>query len=308
MCCYCNPVIAIVLGMPKKRLRPRLIQYTGFNVRHLRRADCGGNTYADREKVLSYVIGGMSFNELGSTALGERVCFFVNDGKGNFQISTSELDVLLYQESRMEACVRVKGDADETSMFVIHVPRAMHESAKYSTNDAFAYLEEAMLWVGNNLIPGGVDAISGGSVHFEATVPCVYFYADTFTRDLNGSSLLHCRVGDGYGPYLQKRHIRGPKQGKYIQSCKKLKQAQQDLREYMCELGYPVGDMEKKRYNVDFHDLTRTVNDRWLQTVIDDVVWHNTVHVNDMSVKEAYRVSSVQLGVRRIREMMAKNK
>lgn len=52
--------------------------------------------------------------------------------------------MLLYQEFRMESCVHVKGNADETSMFVIHVPRAMYESAKYSTDDAFVYLEEAM--------------------------------------------------------------------------------------------------------------------------------------------------------------------
>ncbi|MCQ9355766.1 hypothetical protein NQ020_10995 [Corynebacterium sp. 1222RC1] len=241
--------------------------YAAFNVRHLRRIDCGGSTRGDRSRILNECMRKLDAKNLKFQAQRNPNIVvqdshlnvpFVNDGTGKMRRAKSVDDVLAYQDSRMDG-VRVLKKSYETSMFVIHLPKSMCiEIPDYYTsvvdgeevkrprmvardyNEAKKYLQQAMYWVADNVLPGGRLALAGGDMNFDESTPHIQFHADTFSPDPKRPGKLRCAPGIAYNTHPEVRYQDGPKKGQQIAGQIKMSLAQQGLREHMHSLGYPV--------------------------------------------------------------------
>ena len=239
-----------------------------FNVKHLRRDNCGGDTTrGDRKSLLKESMRELDPDDLAHhAAMNSNIVVadshlnvpFVNNGDGTFRRAESVDEVLDYQDARMDG-VRVQKNSFETSLFVVHLPKSMCvEIPDYYTStvkgrevkrpryvprdyeEATQYFEEAMRWLAANYIPGGIDAVAGGDVNFDESTPHSQFQADSFSPDPNDPSKLRCRPGIAYNTDKSVRYKDGPKKGKQIGGQQKMIDAQRGLREHMHSLGYPV--------------------------------------------------------------------
>ena len=239
-----------------------------FNVKHLRRDKCGGNTTrGDRKSLLKESMRELDPDDLAHhAAMNSNIVVadshlnvpFVNNGDGTFRRAESVDEVLDYQDARMDG-VRVQKNSFETSLFVVHLPKSMCvEIPDYYTStvkgrevkrpryvprdydEALQYFDEARRWLADNYIPGGIDAVAGGDVNFDESTPHSQFQADTFSPDPNDPSKLRCRPGIAYNTDKSVRYKDGPKKGKQIGGKQKMIDAQRGLREHMHSLGYPV--------------------------------------------------------------------
>ena len=239
-----------------------------FNVKHLRRDNCGGDTTrGDRKSLLKESMRELDPDDLAHhAAMNSNIVVadshlnvpFVNNGDGTFRRAESVDEVLDYQDARMDG-VRVQKNSFETSLFVVHLPKSMCvEIPDYYTStvkgrevkrpryvprdydEALQYFDEARRWLADNYIPGGIDAVAGGDVNFDESTPHSQFQADTFSPDPNDPSKLRCRPGIAYNTDKSVRYKDGPKKGKQIGGKQKMIDAQRGLREHMHSLGYPV--------------------------------------------------------------------
>ena len=238
-----------------------------FNLRHLRRDNCGGDTRGDRKRLLKEAMRELDPQDLAhQAAMNSNIVVadahlnvpFVNDGNGTFRRAASVEEVLAYQDARMDG-VRVQKNSFETSLFVVHLPKSMcKEIPDFYTSEvdgrevkrprlvardyeaAKQYLEESMRWIAENFIPGGIDAIAGGDMNFDESTPHIQFQADTFSPKPEDPDKLRCRPGIAYNTDTSVRYTSGPKKGKQISGNQKFIDAQRGLREHMHALGYPV--------------------------------------------------------------------
>ena len=240
-----------------------------FNVKHLRRDKCGGDTTrGDRKSLLKESMRELDPDDLAHhAAMNSNIVVadahlnvaFVNNGDGTFRSAESVEDVLEYQDARMDDLQRIEKGSFETSLFVVHLPKSMCEEIpdyytstvegrevkrpRYVARDyeeAKQYLEESMRWLADNYIPGGIDAVAGGDMNFDESTPHIQFQADTFSPDPDEPSKLRCRPGIAYNTDKSVRYKDGPKKGKQISGNQKLIDAQRGLRDHMHSLGYPV--------------------------------------------------------------------
>ena len=247
-----------------------------FNLRHLRRDNCGGDTRGDRKRLLKEAMRELDPQDLAhQAAMNSNIVVadahlnvpFVNDGNGTFRRAASVEEVLAYQDARMDG-VRVQKNSFETSLFVVHLPKSMcKEIPDYYTSEvdgrevkrprlvarddeaAKQYLEESMRWLAENFIPGGIDAVAGGDMNFDESTPHIQFQADTFSPKPDDPDKLRCRPGIAYNTDESVRYISGPKKGKQISGNQKFIDAQRGLREHMYALGYPVELDVSERHN-----------------------------------------------------------
>ena len=239
-----------------------------FNLKHLRRDRCGGDTTrGDRKSLLRECMRELDQRDLmHQAAMNSNIVVadahlnvpFVNDGNGTFRRATSVEEVLDYQDARMDG-VRVQKNSFETSLFVVHLPKSMCvEVPDFYTStvdgrevkrarlvardydEAKQYLEESMRWLAENFIPGGINAVAGGDMNFDESTPHIQFQADTFSPDPKDPDKLRCRPGIAYNTDTSVRYKSGPKKGKQISGNQKFIDAQRGLREHMYALGYPV--------------------------------------------------------------------
>ena len=239
-----------------------------FNLKHLRRDRCGGDTTrGDRKRLLRECMRELDQRDLmHQAAMNSNIVVadahlnvpFVNNGDGTFRRATSVEEVLDYQDARMDG-VRVQKNSFETSLFVVHLPKSMcvEVPAFYTStvdgrevkrarlvardyDEAKQYLEESMRWLAENFIPGGIEAVAGGDMNFDESTPHIQFQADTFSPDPKDPSKLRCRPGIAYNTDESVRYKSGPKKGKQISGNQKFIDAQRGLREHMHSLGYPV--------------------------------------------------------------------
>ena len=240
-----------------------------FNVKHLRRDKCGGDTTrGDRKSLLKESMRELDPDDLAHhAAMNSNIVVadahlnvaFVNNGDGTFRSAESVEDVLEYQDARMDDLQRIEKGSFETSLFVVHLPKSMCEEIpdyytstvegrevkrpRYVARDyeeAKQYLEESMRWLADNYIPGGIDAVAGGDMNFDESTPHIQFQADTFSPDPDEPSKLRCRPGIAYNTDKSVRYKDGPKKGKQIGGKQKMIDAQRGLRDHMHSLGYPV--------------------------------------------------------------------
>ncbi|WP_210386144.1 hypothetical protein [Corynebacterium sp. HMSC29G08] len=247
-----------------------------FNLRHLRRDNCGGDTRGDRKRLLKEAMRELDPQDLAhQAAMNSNIVVadahlnvpFVNDGNGTFRRAASVEEVLAYQDARMDG-VRVQKNSFETSLFVVHLPKSMCvEVPDFYTStvdgrevkrarlvardydEAKEYLEESMRWLAENFIPGGIDAVAGGDMNFDESTPHIQFQADTFSPKPDDPDKLRCRPGIAYNTDESVRYISGPKKGKQISGNQKFIDAQHGLREHMYALGYPVELDVSERHN-----------------------------------------------------------
>lgn len=248
-----------------------------FNLRHLRRDNCGGDTTrGDRKRLLKEAMRELDPQDLAhQAAMNSNIVVadahlnvpFVNDGNGTFRRAASVEEVLAYQDARMDG-VRVQKNSFETSLFVVHLPKSMCvEVPDFYTStvdgrevkrarlvarnydEAKEYLEESMRWLAENFIPGGIDAVAGGDMNFDESTPHIQFQADTFSPKPDDPDKLRCRPGIAYNTDESVRYISGPKKGKQISGNQKFIDAQRGLREHMYALGYPVELDVSERHN-----------------------------------------------------------
>ena len=238
-----------------------------FNLRHLRRDNCGGDTRGDRKRLLRECMRELDQRDLmHQAAMNSNIVVadahlnvpFVNNGNGTFRRATSVEEVLEYQDARMDG-VRVQKNSFETSLFVVHLPKSMCKEIpdfytsevdgrevkrpRYVARDyeeAKQYFEEAMRWLAENFIPGGIDAVAGGDMNFDESTPHSQFQADSFSPKPDDPSKLRCRPGIAYNTDTSVRYKDGPKKGKQVSGHQKMIDAQRGLREHMHALGYPV--------------------------------------------------------------------
>lgn len=239
-----------------------------FNLRHLRRDNCGGDTTrGDRKRLLRECMRELDQRDLmHQAAMNSNIVVadahlnvpFVNNGDGTFRRATSVEEVLEYQDARMDG-VRVQKNSFETSLFVVHLPKSMcKEIPDFYTStvdgrevkrprlvardydEAKQYFEEAMRWLAENFIPGGIDAVAGGDMNFDESTPHSQFQADSFSPKPDDPSKLRCRPGIAYNTDTSVRYKDGPKKGKQVSGHQKMIDAQRGLREHMHALGYPV--------------------------------------------------------------------
>ncbi len=239
-----------------------------FNLKHLRRDNCGGDTTrGDRKRLLRECMRELDQRDLmHQAAMNSNIVVadahlnvpFVNNGDGTFRRATSVEEVLAYQDARMDG-VRVQKNSFETSLFVVHLPKSMCvEVPDFYTSEvdgrevkrprlvardydeAKQYLEESMRWLAENFIPGGIDAVAGGDMNFDESTPHIQFQADTLSPDPKDPAKLRCRPGIAYNTDESVRYKSGPKKGKQISGNQKFIDAQRGLREHMYVLGYPV--------------------------------------------------------------------
>lgn len=238
-----------------------------FNLRHLRRDNCGGDTRGDRKRLLKEAMRELDPQDLAhQAAMNSNIVVadahlnvpFVNNGNGTFRRATSVEEVLEYQDARMDG-VRVQKNSFETSLFVVHLPKSMcKEVPDFYTStvdgrevkrprlvardyeEAKEYLEESMRWLAENFIPGGIDAVAGGDMNFDESTPHIQFQADTFSPKPDDPDKLRCRPGIAYNTDTSVRYKDGPKKGKQVSGHQKMINAQRGLREHMHALGYPV--------------------------------------------------------------------
>ena len=238
-----------------------------FNLRHLRRDNCGGDTRGDRKRLLKESMRELDPQDLAhQAAMNSNIVVadahlnvpFVNNGDGTFRRATSVEEVLEYQDARMDG-VRVQKNSFETSLFVVHLPKSMCKEIpdfytsevdgrevkrpRYVARDyeeAKRYFVEAMRWLAENFIPGGIDAVAGGDMNFDESTPHSQFQADSFSPKPDDPSKLRCRPGIAYNTDESVRYTSGPKKGKQVSGHQKMIDAQRGLREHMHALGYPV--------------------------------------------------------------------
>ena len=239
-----------------------------FNLKHLRRDKCGGDTTrGDRKSLLRECMRELDQRDLmHQAAMNSNIVVadahlnvpFVNNGDGTFRRATSVEEVLQYQDARMDG-VRVQKNSFETSLFVVHLPKSMcKEIPDFYTStvdgrevkrprlvardyeEAKQYFEEAMRWLAENFIPGGIDAVAGGDMNFDESTPHSQFQADSFSPKPDDPSKLRCRPGIAYNTDTSVRYKSGPKKGKQVSGHQKMIDAQRGLREHMHALGYPV--------------------------------------------------------------------
>ena len=250
--------------------------HAAFDLRHLQRDECGGDTRGDRKRLLKEAMRELDPQDLAhQAAMNSNIVVadahlnvpFVNNGDGTFRRATAVEEVLAYQDARMDG-VRVQKNSFETSLFVVHLPKTMCKAIpdyytsyvdgrevkrpRYVARDyeeAQKYLEEAMYWLAENLIPGGIDAIAGGDMNFDESTPHIQFQADTISPDPNKPDKMRCRPVAAYGSDPSVRYKDGPKKGKQIHGSVKIAMAQKGLREHMHALGYPVELEVSERHN-----------------------------------------------------------
>lgn len=209
---------------------------------------------------------------------------FVNDGKGGFDLCKDPKEVLVYGQQRLAKLStpvkepkrdpvtgKEKGGTTTSSMFVLHLPKSLcrevkdfypvldedgHEVGRRSRwvardrEEAMQYFSDAMEYMAQEVIPGGLDAILGADIQFSESTPHIQVLADTFAPDPKHPGQLRTEFSRAYGSH---RDVRDSK-GRQMSGQAKFRQYHDGLKQYMIERGWPVErDVDPLR-----HDKTAT--------------------------------------------------
>ena len=209
---------------------------------------------------------------------------FVNDGKGSFDLCKDPKEVLVYGQKRLAklstpvkepkrnpATGKETGGTWTSSMFVLHLPKSLcrevkdfypvldedgHEVGRRSRwvardrDEAMQYFSDAMEYMAQEVIPGGLDAILGADIQFSESTPHIQVLADTFAPDPKHPGQLRTEFSRAYGSH---RDVRDDK-GRQISGQAKFRRYHDGLKQYMLERGWDIErDVDPLR-----HDKTAT--------------------------------------------------
>ena len=209
---------------------------------------------------------------------------FVNDGKGSFDLCKDPKEVLVYGQQRLAKLStpvkepkrdpvtgKEKGGTTTSSMFVLHLPKSLcrevkdfypvldedgHEVGRRSRwvardrEEAMQYFSDAMEYMAQEVIPGGLDAILGADIQFSESTPHIQVLADPFAPDPKHPGQLRTEFSRAYGSH---RDVRDNK-GRQISGQAKFRRYHAGLKEWMLDKGWEIeADVDPLR-----HDKTAT--------------------------------------------------
>ena len=199
---------------------------------------------------------------------------FVNDGTGKFIRATSMQEVLDYGQSRVDRLSsplredkpdkngKMRGGTVTTSMFVAHLPKSMCKEvpnfygkgrSRWVARDrkeAMRYFTDVLRFLGQNVIPGGFEAILGFDIQHSETTPHIQLLADTFADDPKHPGSLRSEWSRAFASHRSMRDD----EGKMLTGRAKMSKYQDDLKEYMVGRGWPV----EREVDPLRHDKTET--------------------------------------------------
>lgn len=199
---------------------------------------------------------------------------FVNDGTGHFVRATSMQEVIDYGQSRVDRLFsplredkpdkngKMRGGTVTTSMFVAHLPKSMCKEVPNfygkgrsrwiarDRDEAQRYFTDVVRFLGENVIPGGFEAILGFDIQHSETTPHIQLLADTFADDPKHPGSLRPEWSRAYGAHRSMRDDAG----KMLTGRAKMAGYQDDLKEYMVGCGWPV----EREVDPLRHDKTET--------------------------------------------------
>lgn len=199
---------------------------------------------------------------------------FVNDGTGKFVRATSMQEVIDYGQSRVDRLSsplrkdksdkngKMRGGTVTTSMFVAHLPKSMCREvpdfygkgrSRWIARDrkeATRYFTDVLRFLGNNVIPGGFEAILGFDIQHSETTPHIQLLADTFADDPKHEGQLRPEWSRAFASHRSMRDDAG----KMLTGRAKMSKYQDDLKAYMVGRGWPV----EREVDPLRHDKTET--------------------------------------------------
>lgn len=199
---------------------------------------------------------------------------FVNDGTGRFVRATSMQQVLDYGQSRVDRLSsplredkpdkkgKMRGGTVTTSMFVAHLPKSMCREVPdfygkgrsrwvaRDRDEAQRYFTDVVRFLGNNVVPGGFEAILGFDIQHSETTPHIQLLADTFADDPKHEGGLRPEWSRAFAAHRSMRDDAG----KMFTGRAKMSKYQDDLKEYMVGRGWPV----EREVDPLRHDKTET--------------------------------------------------
>lgn len=199
---------------------------------------------------------------------------FVNDGTGRFVRATSMQEVIDYGQSRVDRLSsplredkpdkkgKMRGGTVTTSMFVAHLPKSLCKEVPdfygkgrsrwiaRDRDEAMRYFKDVLRFLGNNVIPGGFEAILGFDIQHSETTPHVQVLADTFADDPKHEGQLRPEWSRAYAAHRDVKR----EDGKMLTGREKLERYQDDLKAYMVARGWPV----EREVDPLRHDKTET--------------------------------------------------
>lgn len=199
---------------------------------------------------------------------------FVNDGTGKFVRATSMQEVIDYGQSRVDRLSsplredkpdkngKMRGGTVTTSMFVAHLPKSMcREMPDFygkgrsrwiarDRDEAQRYFTDVVRFLGNNVVPGGFEAILGFDIQHSETTPHIQLLADTFADDPKHEGGLRPEWSRAFAAHRSMRDDAG----KMLTGRAKMSKYQDDLKEYMVGRGWPV----EREVDPLRHDKTET--------------------------------------------------
>ncbi len=199
---------------------------------------------------------------------------FVNDGTGKFVRATSMQEVIDYGQSRVDRLSsplredkpdkngKMRGGTVTTSMFVAHLPKSMcREMPDFygkgrsrwvarDRDEAQRYFTDVVRFLGNNVVPGGFEAILGFDIQHSETTPHIQLLADTFADDPKHEGGLRPEWSRAFAAHRSMRDDAG----KMFTGRAKMSKYQDDLKEYMVGRGWPV----EREVDPLRHDKTET--------------------------------------------------
>ena len=234
----------------------------------------------------------------------------VNDGEGGFRRPDSVDDVLDYGDVRSARVERKLNPKWSTaSTFVVMLPKSMCEEVPgfypawtdddgkkhpprsrwvaRDRDEAIRYFNDAIAFLGDEVLTGGQAAIHGFDINFDETTPHVQILADSFGPDGDGNLrqdfsriwTQHRDVVDGTG--------------KQIRGREKLTTYQKGLREHMQGLGYEVEldaadrsteTLSKESY-VEVQEAARAVRAREEKVAKKDTFYRKNLPLYKMAVQ-----------------------
>ena len=210
---------------------------------------------------------------------------YVNNGDGRLVPCKDPKEVLAYGQQRLAKLStpvkepkldpvtgKEKGGTTTSSMFVLHLPKSLcrevkdfypvfdedgHETGQRRSRwvardreEAMQYFSDAMEYMAQEVIPGGLDAILGADIQFSESTPHIQVLADTFAPDPKHPGQLRTEFSRAYGSH---RDVRDDK-GRQMSGKAKFRRYHAGLKEWMLERGWEIeADVDPLR-----HDKTAT--------------------------------------------------
>lgn len=155
---------------------------------------------------------------------------YVNDGDGGFEVATGIDQVLDYGDAREEKTRYLREGSRTVDLFVVHLPKTMCVEIKdfyprhnpdgserldpetgeprsrsrwvaRDPDEAMRYYRDAVDFLGEKVIPGGMDAIHGWVTNDDESTPHIQIMGDPFAPDPKAPGMLRSEASRAYSSH-----------------------------------------------------------------------------------------------------------